>query len=48
VFLRKAKNTLYLRPGRYRLRTVDMDGRTLDEREIRVANPRASGFRSDQ
>jgi hypothetical protein len=39
VFLRKAKNTLYLRPGRYRLRTVGMDGRTLDEREIRVANP---------
>lgn len=39
VFLQQAKNTLYLRRGTYRLRTVDMAGRTLDEREIQVANP---------
>jgi hypothetical protein len=36
VFLQKAKNMLYLRPGTYRLRTIDIDGRTLDERDIQV------------
>jgi hypothetical protein len=39
VFLRKARNTLFLRPGTYRLRTRNAAGRTLDERDIRVAKP---------
>ncbi|MFC5437985.1 hypothetical protein ACFPME_15600 [Rhodanobacter umsongensis] len=39
VFLQKAKNSLYLRPGRYRLRTVNVGGHTLDERDIRIAQP---------
>lgn len=30
---------LYLRPGRYRLRAWDLDGRTLSEREIDIARP---------
>ena len=39
VFLRKARNTLFLRPGKYRLLTRDAAGRTLDERDIQVAKP---------
>lgn len=39
VFLRKAKNTLFLRPGKYRLLTRDVAGRMLDERDIQVAKP---------
>jgi len=39
VFLQKAKNVLYLRPGSYRLRTVNADGRTLDEHDVQVAKP---------
>ncbi len=38
VFLQDEKNVLYLRPGSYRLGTVDVDGRTLDEHAIEVAN----------
>jgi hypothetical protein len=36
VFLQAKKNMLYLRPGKYRLRTIDIDGRTLDEHDIQV------------
>ena len=36
VFLRKAKNALFLRPGKYRLLTRNAAGRTLDERDIQV------------
>lgn len=39
VFLQDAKNVLYLRPGSYRLRTVDIDSHTLNEHVIQVANP---------
>lgn len=39
VFLQKAKNVLYLQPGSYRLRTVNADGRTLDEHDVQVAKP---------
>jgi hypothetical protein len=39
VFLQKAKNLLYLRPGAYRLRTVDVGGHVLDERDIKIAQP---------
>lgn len=38
VFLRGDKNVLYLRPGTYRLRTIDVGGRTLDERDIQVVH----------
>lgn len=38
LFLQKAKNVLYLRPGTFRLRTVDATGRTLNEVAI-VAGP---------
>lgn len=39
LFLRKAKNVLYLRPGAYRLRSAGADGRILSERAILVAMP---------
>ncbi|TPG51490.1 hypothetical protein EAH75_07230 [Rhodanobacter glycinis] len=39
LFLQDAKNVLYLRPGSYRLSTVDVDGDTLNEQDIQVANP---------
>jgi len=39
LFLREAKNVLYLRPGAYRLRSVGADGLTLNEHAIMVARP---------
>jgi hypothetical protein len=39
VFLQRAKNILYLRPGSYRLRTVGIGERILDERDIQIADP---------
>jgi hypothetical protein len=39
LFLRNAKNVLYLRPGAYRLRSIGADGQTLNERAIVAATP---------
>ncbi|EIM01643.1 hypothetical protein UUA_03858 [Rhodanobacter thiooxydans LCS2] len=39
LFLRDARNVLYLRPGAYRLRSVGADGQTLNERAIVVTRP---------
>lgn len=39
LFLRDAKNVLYLRPGAYRLRSVGANGQALSERAIVVAKP---------
>ncbi|AGG88320.1 MULTISPECIES: hypothetical protein [Rhodanobacter] len=39
LFLRHAKNVLYLRPGTYRLRSIGADGRTMNEHTIAVATP---------
>jgi len=39
LFLRNAKNVLYLRPGAYRLRSIGADGQPLNEHAILVATP---------
>ncbi len=39
VFLQEATNQLYLHPGKYRLSTVNVSNRTLNEHVIQVAGP---------
>lgn len=39
LFLREAKNVLYLRPGAYQLRSAGPDGQTVNEHAIVVATP---------
>lgn len=38
LFLRKDQNTLYLRPGSYRLRTIDSRGQVVDEHTIQAGS----------